>query len=162
MRTPYTITQTLAIGALCAIACVVATSCQPGLSTNPQATPAQAAWTGTFAPIGDTHVRGSVAITKSSTRDGLDAFVSITGGTPNTPYGWRIRQGHCEDTNPAVVEKITYPSLVPAADGSANVTTPLTTPLDPKTSYIATISAPNDTTDAASAIACAPLSLGGM
>jgi len=156
------IAQTLTTGALCTIACVVATSCQPGTPANTQATPAQAAWTGTFAPIGDTRVRGSVAVTKSSTRDGLDAFVSITGGTPNTPYSWRIRQGHCEDTNATVVEKITYPSLVPAADGSANVTTPLTTPLDPKTSYIATISTPNDTTDSVSTIACAPLSLGGM
>jgi hypothetical protein len=119
-------------------------------------------WTGVVAPVGNTHIRGSVAITPGDVQRALTTFVSLSGGVPAESYAWRIRRGGCKKLGAIVDPNLTYPLLTPSADGNANAVVTLQSMLDRKSKYVLTITAPSNSQaqDAASLIGCAHLVFG--
>ena len=108
--------------------------------------PLRATWTATLTPVGTSTVAGSLAISEYG-GSRLESVMSMTGGTPNASYQWRIYKGGDCSVNVAATSATagnglflfattqSYPNLVADGTGAATLERTIAGTLDPLGAY---------------------------
>ena len=107
--------------------------------------PVRASWSAAAAPVAPATVRANLTI-KEYVGSRMETAVSVTGGTPNASYQWRIFRGDCS-TNTAAVNNAaptgllvvatvqSYPDVATNAAGTGTSSRVITAALDSLTAY---------------------------